>query len=295
MSKLFFCFLVLVCSLPNTEGRAKKCYGPLGCFYKYTDNLLFDELPSTRNAVGTTFTLKTRAMTKPKSISASDVSSSNFNSAIPTKFIIHGFDESGSEYWVREMRRLLLIEGNYNVIVVDWEKGAEDDSFEADYNDAVGNSRIVGAEVDLLITKLQSVYTNISLDSMHLIGFSLGAHVAGFAGDRLNGGIGRITGLDPAKFGFQNERTNRRLDPSDAKAVDVIHTDTFSAGIDHSVGDVDYYPSGGDDQPGCEWYKMKIGCDHEKAVEYFLASIRDQQPFNCKYYRRKYRKKCTEK
>ena len=37
--------------------------------------------------------------------------------------------------------------------------------------------------------------------------------------------IGRISGLDPAEPLFQNMPTFVRLDPSDAKFVDVIHTD----------------------------------------------------------------------
>jgi pancreatic triacylglycerol lipase len=57
-----------------------------------------------------------------------------------------------------------------------------------------------------------------------MIGHSLGAHTAGYAGERITG-LGRITGLDPAEPYFQGMPPFVRLDPTDAKFVDVIHTD----------------------------------------------------------------------
>lgn len=62
---------------------------------------------------------------------------------------------------------------------------------------------------------------------MHIIGHSLGAHTAGYAGERIEG-LGRITGLDPAEPYFQGMPPHTRLDPTDAKLVDVIHTDGTS-------------------------------------------------------------------
>lgn len=59
---------------------------------------------------------------------------------------------------------------------------------------------------------------------MHIVGHSLGAHTAGYAGS-LVPGLGRITGLDPAEPFFQGMPAHVRLDPTDADLVDVIHTD----------------------------------------------------------------------
>jgi hypothetical protein len=43
-------------------------------------------------------------------------------------------------------------------------------------------------------------------------------------------GLGRITGLDPARINFEGMPETVRLDPSDANFVDVIHTDGATIG-----------------------------------------------------------------
>jgi hypothetical protein len=53
----------------------------------------------------------------------------------------------------------------------------------------------------------------------------LGAHTVGYAGEGIEG-LGRITGLDPAEPYFAEMPSHVRLDPTDAKFVDAIHTDT---------------------------------------------------------------------
>nr|XP_054927968.1 hepatic triacylglycerol lipase-like [Dermacentor andersoni] len=95
--------------------------------------------------------------------------------------------------------------------------------------------------------------------NIHLIGFSLGAHAAGFCARHFHNAtrkkVGRITGLDPAGPLFEN--TIVALSRKDAEFVDVIHTDSgilaeLKLGIKAPIGHVDFYPNGGHDQPGCE-------------------------------------------
>ncbi|XP_035211608.1 pancreatic triacylglycerol lipase-like isoform X2 [Stegodyphus dumicola] len=145
---------------------------------------------------------------------------------------------------------------------------------------------------------IQDVYA-IPLSSMHLIGHSLGAHVAGYAGERLNKRLGRITGLDPAEPYFQYTMEEVRLDPTDAQFVDVIHTDggsiiTGGLGMIQDCGHVDFYPNGGKRQPGCNQnvvgaiekegdllYGIRrfIGCNHIRAYEFFTESVNSDCPF----------------
>jgi pancreatic triacylglycerol lipase len=90
---------------------------------------------------------------------------------------------------------------------------------------AVANTRVVGAMIAVFIERLVNV-TNAKPKEIHLIGYSLGAHVSGYAGERImNPKIGRITGLDPAGPAFQSNNSNSRLDRFHADLVDIMHTD----------------------------------------------------------------------
>ena len=84
---------------------------------------------------------------------------------------------------------LRLMQGDVNVICVDWENGAN----LPNYVRAAVNTRLVGRQVALLINSLNEL-TGSKNSDFHLIGFSLGAHVAGFAGAELFN-LSRITGL----------------------------------------------------------------------------------------------------
>ncbi len=138
---------------------------------------------------------------------------------------------------------------------------------------------------------------------MHIIGHSLGSHIAGYAGERIKN-LGRITGLDPAGPYFENTDPKVRLDETDALFVDVIHTDGapiyyIGLGLLQPSGHVDFYPNGGLEQPKCVSSSSKItngiynlafldydqfeqvsGCSHLIAVHVFTDSILNKA---CKY------------
>ncbi|CAN7991906.1 unnamed protein product, partial [Ixodes pacificus] len=145
-----------------------------------------------------------------------------------------------------------------NFVIVLWTKGAKKPL----YNIAAANTALVGRQIALLLQNLTGEFPEtVSYSEVHLIGFSLGAHVAGFCGRyfslRTNETIGRITGLDPANALFTNSGVHLRA--SDADFVDVIHTNRGKAssgkmGIDKMCGHVDFYPNGGSRQPGCSWF-----------------------------------------
>ena len=74
------------------------------------------------------------------------------------------------------------------MITVDWGNGAG-----FPYSQAAANTRLVGAEVGQLIRLLRD-HSGVSTSAIHIIGHSLGAHVAGYAGSLVQG-LGRITGM----------------------------------------------------------------------------------------------------
>lgn len=72
---------------------------------------------------------------------------------------------------------------------MDWENGAT----LPNYVRAAANTRLIGKQLASLIKNLQS-HKKLDLSRVHVIGFSLGAHVSGFAGSELPG-LRRITGI----------------------------------------------------------------------------------------------------
>lgn len=112
----------------------------------------------------------------------SRLAKSNFNRQHPTIFYLHGFSEKapgGKESSAQEIRDALLETGDYNVILVDWSP------FTAMpwYANAVQNGPRVGRYAARFIQFL--LKNNANLDTMHVIGFSLGAELAGFIGKTL--------------------------------------------------------------------------------------------------------------
>ena len=135
-----------------------------------------------------------------------------------TTFIVHGWTNDRFEPWIGYMKNGLLAVENSNIIVVDWSGGAKQP-----YEIAVANTQIAGIDIANLINSYISKGL-LSNNNIHIIGHSLGSHVAGFAGSRTYTKVSRITGLDPAGVGFDGMSPLVRLDPTDASFVDIIHT-----------------------------------------------------------------------
>ncbi|XP_051481939.1 lipase member H [Apus apus] len=212
-----------------------------------------------------------------------------------TTFIIHGYRLTGSApAWIPELVQLLLFVEDMNVIVVDWNQGATT----LIYSRASRNCKKVAEILKKLIDDM--VAAGGSPGSVHMVGVSLGAHIAGFVGQMFGGALGRVTGLDPAGPLYRGQPPGERLDPTDAQFVDVIHSDTDGLGYQEALGHIDFYPNGGTDQPGCPltvfsglWY---FKCDHQRSVWLFMSSLRQScniTAYPCDSYRNYRNGKCT--
>ncbi|XP_059847725.1 lipoprotein lipase-like isoform X4 [Hypanus sabinus] len=118
----------------------------------------------------------------------------NFNASSKTFFIIHGWSVTGMfETWIEKLvAALYQREPDSNVLVVDWLNRAHQH-----YPIAAQNTQLVGQDIAKLINWLEK-QVRAPTSKMHLVGYSLGAHVAGFAGSHIGHKIGRITAFSEA-------------------------------------------------------------------------------------------------
>ncbi|XP_049871169.1 lipase member H-like [Pectinophora gossypiella] len=174
---------------------------------------------------------------------------SNFNFKQEIKVIIHGWISNNDTILaINSLKDAYAKTTGFNVIIVDWSKLAKDTYKVAKtYADAV---------VWMITEFIKFLIANgISPTKMHLIGHSIGAHIAGNVGQNvkeMNRVVDAITGLDPALPLYKFSLENQRLDSSDARYVEVIHSSTNSWGYRVPLGHVDFYPNGGRIQPGCD-------------------------------------------
>ncbi|XP_032521608.2 lipase member H-B-like [Danaus plexippus] len=146
----------------------------------------------------------------------------------------------------------------------------------------VGSASRVHGVAQKVFKFLKNIQTEgYPLSSVHMIGFSLGAHVAGVTGklvwNRLSGKVGRITALDPARPCFTRP-SEYRLDKHDAKFVQVIHTSAGVLGLESPLGHADVYVNGLlVSQPECRERAVSLECDHAQSWKLFSSSVTDSR------------------
>ncbi|XP_011878188.1 PREDICTED: pancreatic triacylglycerol lipase-like [Vollenhovia emeryi] len=213
--------------------------------------------------------------TDPKQLYVDDedaLKNSNFDPTKPTRFVTHGWMNSRDSVACTLVRDAYLQYDNYNVIVVDWSSISI-----RPYIWASRRVMLVGRFVATMINFL--VKHGMDSSQTVLVGHSLGAHVVGIAARSANSDISYVVGLDPALPGFSLAGPGSRISSGDAKYVEIIHTNGGLLGFLAAIGDVDFYPNGGQRQLGCV---VDVGgaCSHARSYRFFAESINSAVGFH---------------
>ncbi|XP_037903885.1 lipase member I-like [Hermetia illucens] len=199
-----------------------------------------------------------------------------FNNTMKTVIYIHGFLDGAFAESVKTVTRAYIERGDHNIIVVDWHA----DAIPGYFINAIFNMRKVGFSASTSI--LNMLNNGLNIDTLHLVGHSLGAQMAGIIGreiQRKTKGeklIRRITALDPAYPGFYDVSLVDHVTKRDAEFVDVIHTDAGTFGAPYHTGTVDFWPNGGKTmQPGCDSLIFLVVdlCSHSRSWRYWAESV----------------------
>ncbi|KAF2883707.1 hypothetical protein ILUMI_22457 [Ignelater luminosus] len=317
MSKLVS-FIVLCTALNSVTAKDSYCYG----------NITFGNIPFTIQELIADVLLKSIPATFFTDCSNVNIPIANdsikfyfFNSTSsyvridsdnppqldPSKRLIilaHGWLCSMNDSYFPDLRQAYFKRyGDCNIIGVDW----SDLSVNV-WSIAYCSVPIVGAKLGDLLCKIAST-SGIPVESMHMVGHSMGGQMAGFTGQRVQtqcgSKIGNITALDPGGISYQVQLDeSKRLDKGDGIAVQVIHTNAGILGYEGNCGTTDFYPNCGTIQPGCLdviqalknaallWPNnpqailnnslvnlplTEVLCDHFRSIVYFIESVNSKQ------------------
>ncbi|XP_067620004.1 uncharacterized protein [Eurosta solidaginis] len=229
--------------------------------------MVSNSMPITTTTTGTTsYSSSLVQVEEVQLYNATSLRQSRYNPFNPTRILIHGWlgGSTAGVYQTLVPEYLRQGNGNYNVFTVDWGRGAV-----ADYLTASYRVKPVGKVLAKFIDFLQRE-AGMRFEDLHLIGFSMGAHIAGIAGKHLESGrLPLIYALDPALPFFRYDSFDDRIAITDADYVEVVHTSVGSYGYDRPLGHVDFYVNYGSAQPGCFFNE----CSHMRAYQIFAESL----------------------
>ncbi|RZB38692.1 Lipase domain containing protein, partial [Asbolus verrucosus] len=260
---MIFIILVLSCLIPFTTAA----FGATTSLAKIP---LVDFCLADANRSDITYYLfKSASQTTAITLTEEDYTLPRNDTNLPTKVLIHGYTTNVSAPWFKQLKREYFRKKPHNIIYVDWSLAAR----VKNYYVSSANINPVGEYIANFIINLRIPFKNV-----HVIGNSLGGHLAGFVGKHLylktGKKLGRITATDPTGPSFERAVAESRLSKQDAEFVDVVHTDMGYYGATRPLGHVDFYVNGGRNQPGCRTgHETDENCHHVRSNYYFIESI----------------------
>ncbi|XP_043277018.1 phospholipase A1 member A [Venturia canescens] len=195
-----------------------------------------------------------------------------FEKSHPTKVIIHGFGGGRNLAPSTDLRNAYFKRGDYNIIIVDYGSLVREPCL----SQMQWAPDFCSQCIAQLVRYLKAHRRGIPVENIHVLGYSVGAHIAGLIANHLpDDKLGRITGLDPTIFFYMNGNRSRDLESTDAHFVDIIHTGAGILGQWGPNGHADFYVNGGSSQPGCATSSIlqTLSCDHTKVTPYYIESI----------------------
>ncbi|XP_066247592.1 phospholipase A1-like [Euwallacea similis] len=193
-----------------------------------------------------------------------------FDINLPTVFIIHGWHNTYQSSFPTKLGDAYLKEVDVNLVIVNW-----DDIAASLYVHASSSVGPIGQYTGQFIKNISAAY-KYALNKVSIVGHSLGAHIAGFAGKETEGKLHSITGLDTAGPLFFKNNPNGRLNQGDAQYVQAVHTNAGFLGVNYDIGDADYWPNGGKSQPGCG-VDLTGSCSHGRSFLYFIEAVHSKE------------------
>ncbi|OXU24282.1 hypothetical protein TSAR_000477 [Trichomalopsis sarcophagae] len=252
------------------------------------DALLFDQLDALLNSERLSDGMEKIRMIHYKRSSNEDVEALNYSlaqseelmenidSQKPYVLYIHGYEEHPANESIQTVVSAYIQRGTDNIVVLDWSAFA------------FGNYVSVAARIKDISKCTAKALGNLAaaglnVDTLHVIGHSLGAQVAGFIDRHLDFSIPRVTGLDPAnplfyQFGAEH------VDERSGQQVDIVHTDGGIYGAYEPTGSVDFYANGGiRPQPGCFLFGVPLSprslCSHWRSWRFYAESVINDKAF----------------
>lgn len=221
------------------------------------DFIIYDSHDTTRTAHRIPLNDHTKLLASP------------FDAARETRYLIHGWNGDFSSKINTDLRAAYALHPQrLNIVVVDWSRGAGTILYMLAKWRVVPVGQAIAAFVDFVY-----IASGQRPDRIGLVGYSLGAHVAGVAGKNVRSGrVASIVALDAASPLFWYDRVDERLDGGDADYVEVIHTNLGPEGYKLPLGHADFYPNWGQKQPGCGWDWFRT-CSHRRSIELFADSV----------------------
>jgi len=250
---------------------AEICYPPCGCFNDeppFADRDL-PESPAEQYLDYFLFTLDNPNADEGIRFNWTNMPT-QFDPTKKTIFMSHGWNSGWTRMQGVMDAILKTAQIDVQVVQIEWGYGASG----IWYPQCASNAQVAGACAGHVATLFHERF-GAPWESMSCVGHSLGAHTCGYMGKATQGQLGRVSGIDPAGPWFTDEDPRVRIDATDSQFTDVMHTngDTFlGLGLGYGVGDADFYPNLGYEQPPCGGSPLP-GCDHNIGVTYYINSI----------------------